>query len=60
MSPWVAPAQPKRSTQRRIPRGHDDEEEQLTADIIELARQCGRYSDRKIAALLAGCGLAGQ
>ena len=27
-----------RSTQRKVPRGQDDEE-QLTADIIELARQ---------------------
>ena len=40
-----------RSTQRKIPRGRDDEE-RLTADIIELARQYGRYGYRKIAALL--------
>jgi transposase InsO family protein len=40
-----------RSTQRKRPRGHDDEE-QLTADIVELARQYGRYGYRKIAALL--------
>jgi putative transposase len=40
-----------RSTQRRIPRGRDDEE-QLTADIIALARQYGRYGYRKIAELL--------
>jgi putative transposase len=40
-----------RSTQRRLPRGRDDEE-QLTADIIELARQYGRYGYRKIAELL--------
>ena len=40
-----------RSTQRKRPRGHDDEE-RLTADIIELARQYGRYGYRKIAALL--------
>jgi len=37
-----------RSTQRNIPRGREDEE-RLTADIIELARQYGRYGYRKIA-----------
>src|SRR5262245_31121738 len=31
-----------RSTQRKVPRGRDDER-RLTADIIELARQYGRY-----------------
>jgi len=31
-----------RSTQRKAPRGRDDEE-RLTADIIELARRYGRY-----------------
>jgi transposase InsO family protein len=40
-----------RSTQRRVPQGRDDEE-RLTADIIELARQYGRYGYRKIAELL--------
>jgi putative transposase len=40
-----------RSTQRRIPRGREDEE-RLTADIVELARQYGRYGYRKIAELL--------
>lgn len=40
-----------RSTQRRIPRGRDDEE-QLIADLVELARCYGRYGYRKIAALL--------
>src|SRR5512136_2190248 len=40
-----------RSTQRRIPTGREDEE-RLTADIIELARQYGRYGYRKIAELL--------
>jgi putative transposase len=40
-----------RSTQRRIPRGRDDEE-QLIADLVELARRYGRYGYRKIAALL--------
>jgi putative transposase len=40
-----------RSTQRRVPRGRDNEE-RLTADIIALARQYGRYGYRKIAELL--------
>jgi transposase InsO family protein len=40
-----------RSTQRRIPAGRDDEE-QLTADIIELARRHGRLGYRKIAEML--------
>ena len=40
-----------RSTQRRTPTGRDDEE-RLTADIVELARQYGRYGYRKIAELL--------
>lgn len=40
-----------RSTQRKIPRGRDDEE-QLTADLVELARQRGRLGYRKIAELL--------
>ena len=40
-----------RSTQRKRPRGWGDEE-QLTADIVELARQYGRYGYRKIAELL--------
>ena len=44
-----------RSTQRKIPRGRDDEE-RLTADIIELARQYGRYGYRKIAELLRQAG----
>jgi transposase InsO family protein len=44
-----------RSTQRQVPRGRDDEE-QLTADLIELARQYGRYGYRKIAALLRDAG----
>ena len=39
------------STQRKVPCGRDDEE-RLTADIVELARQYGRYGYRKIAALL--------
>ena len=40
-----------RSTQRKTPQGRDDEE-RLTADIVELARQYGRYGYRKIAELL--------
>ena len=45
-----------RSTQRKIPRGRADEV-RLTADIVELVRQYGRYGYRKIAELLrrAGC-----
>jgi hypothetical protein len=44
-----------RSTQRKVPRGRDDEE-QLTADLIELARRYGRYGYRKISALLRDAG----
>ena len=44
MSPSVAGQH--RSTQRKIPRGREDEE-RLTADIVELARQYGRYGYRK-------------
>ena len=44
-----------RSTQRRTPRGREDEE-RLTADVIELARLYGRYGYRKIAALLREAG----
>ena len=44
-----------RSTQRKVPRGREDAE-RLTADIIELARQYGRYGYRKIAALLRQAG----
>jgi putative transposase len=44
-----------RSTQRKVPQGRDDEE-RLTAHIIELARQYGRYGYRKIAALLRDAG----
>jgi hypothetical protein len=38
-------------TQRKVPRGPEDEE-RLIADIIELARQYGRYGYRKIAGML--------
>jgi transposase InsO family protein len=44
-----------RSTQRKVPMGRDDEE-RLTADIVELARQYGRYGYRKIAELLCRAG----
>jgi putative transposase len=44
-----------RSTQRKVPRGRD-EEERLTADIVELACQYGRYGYRKIAVLLRVAG----
>jgi transposase InsO family protein len=44
-----------RSTQRKIPTTPDDEAA-LTADIIELARQYGRYGYRRITALLRRAG----
>jgi putative transposase len=44
-----------RSTQKKAPTGRDDEE-RLIADIIELARQYGRYGYRKITALLRHAG----
>src|SRR5215217_6232267 len=40
-----------RSTRREAPRGRDDEE-RLTADVVELARRYGRYGYRKVAELL--------
>ncbi len=44
-----------RSTQRKVPRGRDDEAA-LTADLVELARRYGRYGYRKIGALLRAAG----
>ncbi len=44
-----------RTTQRHVPRGREDEE-RLVADMIELARQYGRYGYRRIAALLRDAG----
>ena len=44
-----------RSTQRKVPRLPDDEAA-LTADIVELARQYGRYGYRRITALLREAG----
>ena len=46
-----------RSTQRKSPRGRDDEE-RLTADIIALARDYGRYGYRRIAEILRRAGWA--
>ena len=48
-----------RSTQRRVPRGPDDEE-RLTADIVELARRHGRLGYRKIAEMLRSTGSIGS
>lgn len=44
-----------RSTQRKVPRGRADDAA-LTADIIELATQYGRYGYRRITALLRDAG----
>ena len=44
-----------RPTQRKVPRGRDDEE-RPTADVIELARRYGRYGYRKVAELLRQAG----
>jgi len=44
-----------RSTQRKVPRGPEDEE-RLTADMIALARQYGRYGYRKIGEFLRRAG----
>ena len=44
-----------RSTQRHIPKERADED-RLVADMIELARQFGRYGYRRIAALLREAG----
>ncbi|WP_204114533.1 IS3 family transposase [Shimia biformata] len=46
-----------RSTQRKVPQGRADEEV-LTADIIALASQYGRYGYRRITALLREAGWA--
>ncbi|CAN5132263.1 hypothetical protein BH09PSE3_BH09PSE3_21510 [soil metagenome] len=44
-----------RSTQRKVPRGADDELA-LTQDIIALAKQYGRYGYRRVTALLRTAG----
>ena len=54
-APRLCGARPHRSTQRKIPQGRNDEE-RLTADTVELARQYGRYGYRKIAELLRRAG----
>ena len=46
-----------RSTQRKMPRGRADEDA-LTADIIALDSQHGRYGYRRITALLRAAGWA--
>ncbi|MEI6641994.1 MAG: IS3 family transposase [Novosphingobium sp.] len=46
-----------RSTQRKVPRGADDEQA-LTEDIIALAKQYGRYGYRRVTALLRSAGWA--
>jgi hypothetical protein len=40
-----------RSTQRKVPRGREDEEK-LTDNLVALAREHGRLGYRKIAAML--------
>ena len=49
------PGERYRSTQRRVPRGRDDED-RLVADMVELARRYGRYGYQRIAALLRDAG----
>ena len=44
-----------RSTQRKAARGRDDEAA-LTADLVALAEQYGRYGYRKVGALLKAAG----
>ena len=44
-----------RSTQRHVPTGREDEE-RLVADMIELARQYGRYGYRRVAVHLRDAG----
>ena len=44
-----------RSTHRYVPKSRDDED-RLVQDMIELARQYGRYGYRRIAAMLRDAG----
>ncbi|WP_157374255.1 IS3 family transposase [Salipiger sp. CCB-MM3] len=44
-----------RSTQRKPPQGREDEA-RLTADVIDLAREYGRYGYRRVAVLLRRAG----
>jgi transposase InsO family protein len=46
-----------RSTQRKAPKGRADDAA-LTADIVALATECGRYGHRRIAAMLRAAGWA--
>ena len=46
-----------RSTQRKAPKGRADDAA-LTADIVALATQYGRYGYRRIAAMLQAAGWA--
>ena len=46
---------PHRSTHRKVPCGADDEQ-QLTEDIIALAKQYGRYGYRRVTTLLRHAG----
>jgi putative transposase len=46
-----------RSTQRKTPKGRADEAA-LTADIVALATEYGRYGYRRIAAMLQAAGWA--
>ena len=48
-----------RSTQRKVPRGREDEAA-LTADLVALAERYGRYGYRKICALLKAAGDHGR
>jgi putative transposase len=48
-----------RSTQRKVPRGRDDEAA-LTADLVELAEKYGRYGDPQDQRAAEGGGLARQ
>ena len=47
---------PRPAEQAGVARGGQDDEAVLKGDIIELARQFGRYGYRKIAALLRDAG----
>ncbi len=52
----VGPSDSIRSTQRKIPRGRDDEDA-LTADLVALDEQYGAlWLPRKISALLKAAG----
>ena len=48
-----------RSAQKHVPRDRADEA-RLVADMIELARQFGRYDYRRVAALQIACEALGR